>query len=213
MRKKKNLIPRMEKASAVLAGDPTSLRGRWLEEYPGYKELHIELGCGKGAFTAGMAAEHSDILFAAMERVPDAMVVAMEKAVQSGLENVCFIDADAAHAGEIFADGEAERIYINFCDPWPGKKRAKRRLTAPAFLSIYAAILKKDGEIWFKTDNTDLFEWSLATFKECGWTCSDITRDLHADGPCGIMTDYEMKFYSEGKPICRCTAKKAGERN
>ncbi len=207
MRKKPNLVPRMEKASAVLEREPEKLRGRWLEACPGHTRLYLELGCGKGGFTCAAAREELDALFAAVERVPDAMVVAMERACEMDLHNVRFLDADAARLPELFAPGEADRIYINFCDPWPKKKQFKRRLTAPGFLALYRQILKPEGEIWFKTDNRDLFDWSEEQLLACGWQVSEVTRDLHVNGPVGIMTDYEKKFYGEGKPICRLTAR------
>ena len=208
MRKKPNLIPRMEKASAVLEREPEKLRGRWLEVYPGHSRLYLELGCGKGGFTAASAQAEPEALFAAVERVPDAMVVAMERAFDLGLTNVRFLDVDAVRLPELFAQGEADRIYINFCDPWPKKKQHKRRLTAPAFLALYKQVLKPGGEIWFKTDNRDLFDWSEEQFLAGGWALGEVTRDLHGEGPVGIMTDYERKFYGEGKPICRLVAKK-----
>ena len=208
MRKKPNLIPRMEKASAVLEREPEKLRGRWLEVYPGHSRLYLELGCGKGGFTAASAQAEPEALFAAVERVPDAMVVAMERAFDLGLTNVRFLDVDAVRLPELFAQGEADRIYINFCDPWPKKKQHKRRLTAPAFLALYKQVLKPGGEIWFKTDNRDLFDWSEEQFLAGGWALGEVTRDLHGEGPVGIMTDYEKKFYGEGKPICRLVAKK-----
>ena len=207
MRKKPNLIPRMEKASAVLEREPEKLRGRWLEGFPECSRLYLELGCGKGSFTCASALAEPEALFAAVERVPDAMVVAMERACEMGLGNVRFLDADAVRLPELFAPGEADRIYINFCDPWPKKKQFKRRLTAPGFLALYRQILKPEGEIWFKTDNRDLFDWSEEQLLACGWQVSEVTRDLHANGPAGIMTDYEKKFYGEGKPICRLTAR------
>ena len=207
MRKKPNLVPRMEKASAVLEREPEKLRGRWLERFPDCSRLYLELGCGKGSFTCAAAREEPEALFAAVERVPDAMVVAMERACEMELHNVRFLDADAARLTELFAPGEADRIYINFCDPWPKKKQFKRRLTAPGFLTLYRQILKPEGEIWFKTDNRDLFDWSEEQLLACGWQVSEVTRDLHANGPVGIMTDYEKKFYGEGKPICWLTAR------
>ncbi len=207
MRKKPNLLPRMERASSVLVTEPEALRGRWLEAFPRCRELHLELGCGKGSFTCAAAAEEPETLLAAVERVPDAMVVAMERAVAAGLDNVRFLDADAARLPELFAPGEVRRIYINFCDPWPKKKQFKRRLTAPGFLALYRQVLAPGGEIRFKTDNLPLFDWSLETMAAAGFSLSQVTRDLHADGPVGIMTDYEKKFYGEGKPICRLVAR------
>ena len=206
MRKKPNLLPRMERASAVLTGEPEQYRGRWLEAFPGFTALQLELGCGKGGFTCAAAAAMPETLLVAVEKVPDAMVVAMERAVEAGLRNVRFLDIDAVRLPELFAPGEVERIYVNFCDPWPKKKQFKRRLTAPGFLALYRQVLRPGGEIWFKTDNQPLFDWSLETLAEAGFRLSEVTRDLHADGPVGIMTDYEKRFYGEGKPICRLVA-------
>ncbi len=206
MRKKPNLIPRMERASSVLVAEPEQLRGKWLIENPGYSRLHLELGCGKGGFTCATAAAETDALLVAVEKVPDAMVVAMERAVEGELRNVRFLDIDAVKLPELFVPGEVERIYINFCDPWPKKKQYKRRLTAPGFLKLYQEVLAPEGEIWFKTDNLPLFDWSVETMEAEGWKLSQVTRNLHENGPVGIMTDYEKKFYGEGKPICRLVA-------
>ena len=206
MRKKPNLIPRMEKVSSVLMKEPKLLKGKWLACFPGYENLHVELGCGKGSFTCGIAKEEPNALLIAVERVPDAMVVAMERTCEMELDNVRYLDTDAVKLEELFDVGEIDRIFINFCDPWPKKKQFKRRLTSPDFLKLYAKVLRKGGQIWFKTDNLPLFDWSVEQFSANGYTLSAITRDLHANGPVGIMTDYEKKFYSEGKPICRLVA-------
>ena len=206
MRKKPNLVPRMERCSSVLIDEPAALRGRWLESFPEYSELHLELGCGKGRFTVETAGAESGVLLVAVERVADAMVVAMERACTAELHNVRFISGDARSLRDMFAPGEAARIYINFCDPWPRNRDAKRRLTSPEFLPIYRDVLRPGGEIHFKTDNQPLFEFSLRSFAKCGWTVSEVTRDLHADGPCGVMTDYEAKFYEQGVKINRCVA-------
>ena len=206
MRKKPNLLPRMERASAVLTAEPEQYRGKWLQAFPGFTGLQLELGCGKGGFTCAAADAMPETLLVAVEKVPDAMVVAMERAVEAELRNVRFLDIDAARLPELFAPGEVERIYINFCDPWPKKKQFKRRITAPGFLALYRQVLAPGGEIRFKTDNLPLFDWSCETMAEAGFHLSEVTRDLHADGPVGIMTDYEKKFYGEGKPICRLVA-------
>ena len=198
----------MERASSVLETAPAELRGRWLERYPGFEKLYVELGCGKGSFTCETAMRMPDTLIVAIERVEDALVMAMEKVCAAQLNNVRFISMDASALGEVFAEGEADRIYINFCDPWPKKKQYKRRLTAPSFLESYKKILKSGGEIHFKTDNVPLFDWSAATIAEAGYAVSELTHDLHANGPVGVMTDYEKKFYAEGKPICRLVGTK-----
>ena len=199
----------MERCAAVQVKEPAENKGKWLNYYPGYKKLYIELGCGKGRFTAETAKNEPDALFVAIERVPDAMVMAMERTVNENIRNIRYIDGDAAALSEMFEKGEADRIYINFCDPWPGgKKHAKRRLTAPGFLKIYKEILNDTGEIHFKTDNLPLFEYSLEQFAECGYELLEVTNDLHANGINGIMTDYEEKFHLQGIKINRCVAKK-----
>lgn len=208
MRKKPNLVPRMERCAGVLINEPEALRGRWLNTFPGYRELHLEIGCGKGRFTADTAAQNPDIFLAALEKVPDAMVVGMERVTARELQNVRFLDRDAANLLELFAPGEVARIYINFPDPWKKSRQHKRRLTYPAFLALYANLLPVGGEIWFKSDNNPLFEWSLEQFESEGWLLKDVTRDLHANGPVGVMTDYEAKFYEQGISINRCVAVK-----
>ena len=204
MRRKKNLGPRMEACAAWQIKDPKALRGNWRSLMPGAKELRLELGCGKGRFTCQTAAANPEILFVAVERVPDAMVMAMEKARDMGLTNVFYVDDDAALLPEFFAPEEVDLIYINFCDPWPPKRHAKRRLTHRNFLKLYREVLKEKGQIHFKTDNAPLFEFSVLEFPEAGYDLEEVTRDLHANGVCGIMTDYEEKFHNLGTKINRC---------
>ena len=211
MRKKPNLLPRMERAAAVLVTEPETLRGQWRTANPGFAALHLELGCGKGRFTAETAAADPDTLLVALEKVPDAMVVAMERVVEKGLHNVKFIDRDAALLPELFAPGEVERIYLNFCDPWPKSRDAKHRLTAPGFLRLYADVLPLGGALCFKTDNLPLFQWSLEQFTAEGWALSEVTNDLHAGGVCGVMTDYEAKFHAQGVKINRLVATRTQE--
>lgn len=206
MRKKPNLIPRMERCAATLIREPEERRGAWRELMPGCRELRLELGCGKGRFTAETAAQNPDILFIAVERVPDAMVIAMERVTALGLTNAFFVDADAAKLTDYFAPGEVDLIYINFCDPWPTNRHAKRRLTYVNFLKLYQRVLGEGGQIHFKTDNAPLFEWSLTQFPEAGFALSEVTRDLHGQGIQGVMTDYEERFHNLGTPINRCVA-------
>lgn len=209
MRKKKNLIPRMERCAAVHVQDGTALRGKWRETLmPTARELRVELGCGKGRFTVETAREHPDILFVAVEKVPDAMVIAMERAKELELKNVFFVVGDAALVPEYFSEDEIDLIYINFCDPWPPKGQAKRRLTHRGFLTTYRKALKMGGQIHFKTDNAPLFAFSLEEFPEAGYALSEVTDHLHENAPCGVMTDYESKFYAEGIPIHRCVGTK-----
>ena len=132
----------------------------------------------------------------------------MERVFDRGIENVRFIDADVLALPVIFAQSEVDRIFLNFSDPWPKNRDAKHRLTSPGFLELYESVLKPEGEIHFKTDNAPLFEYSVDTFIREGWTLSELTRDLHANGAVGVMTDYEAKFYEQGVKINRLVAKK-----
>lgn len=206
MRKKPNLAPRMERCGRVLVPEPESMRGHWRELLPEAGALWLELGCGKGRFTAGTASQNPQALLVAVERVPDAMIIAMERACALELGNVFFVDGDVSRLPELFAPGEVDRIYLNFCDPWPSNRHAKRRLTHIDFLLRYRQVLGEGGAIHFKTDNRDLFEWSLFQFPKAGYELSQVTRDLHAGGSCGVMTDYEDKFHHQGVPINRCVA-------
>lgn len=204
MRKKKNLVPRMERCDELWIRGPEEFKGKWRELMPDCRQLRLELGCGKGGFTVGTAQAEPDVLIIAVERVPDAMVIAMERAKEMGLKNVFFVDADAARLPDYFECGEVDLIYLNFSDPWPSNHHSKRRLTHPDFLNKYAMVLKEKGEIHFKTDNHDLFEWSLFQFPKAGFDLEQVTRNLHENGICGIMTDYEAKFHALGQPINRC---------
>lgn len=196
----------MERCAALLEPEPGTRLGQWRALMPEASALWLELGCGKGRFTAGTAASHPEVLYLAVERVPDAMIIAMERADALGLSNVRFVDGDAARLTEYFSPGEVDRLYLNFCDPWPSNRHAKRRLTHPDFLARYRAVLRPGGEIHFKTDNRNLFEWSLFQFPKVGFTLREVTRNLHANGVTGVMTDYEEKFHGMGVPINRCVA-------
>ncbi len=208
MRRKKNLIPRLEKCAAVAQTEPQALRGRWLAEFPGHDELRAEIGCGKGRFTAETAKAAPRALIAAVEKDQNAMVMAMERVMAEGLENVRFLDMDAQGLREIFAPEELDVIYINFPDPWPRAREAKHRLTSPLFLPVYRELLKPGGRVEFKTDQAPLFDWSLGQFEAAGFLLREVCSDLHTDGPVGVMTNYEEKFYAQGVKICRCVAVK-----
>ena len=153
----------MEACESVWIHEPERLRGNWRSLMPGCRELRVEVGCGKGKFTVETAEQEPDVLLIAIERVQDALVLAMEAAIQKGLKNVFFVSLDAANIDLFFADDEIDLLYINFCDPWPRKKNAKRRLTYHTFLEKYKKVLKLGGQIHFKTDNAKLFAWSLGT--------------------------------------------------
>ncbi len=204
MRKMKNLDPRMEKCADVRVADPAQRKGAWRALKPDAAALWVEVGCGKGKFTAETAAANPDVLLIAVEKCREAMVVAMEKAKNMGLKNVFFIDMDVEKIEDIFAPGEIDRLFINFPDPWPRKKNAKRRLTYRTFLDKYCRVVRENGEIHYKTDNAPLFEFSLEEFAACGLEVKNVTRNLHENGVVGIMTGYEEKFHALGTPINRC---------
>ena len=204
MRKMRNLEPRMERCAAYRIEEPAARKGAWRALKPDCTALWVEVGCGKGKFTAETAAANPDVLLIAVERCREAVVVAMEKAKSMGLTNVFYIDMDVANIEEIFEYAEIDRLFINFPDPWPRKKNAKRRLTHRTFLDKYCRVVRETGEIHFKTDNAPLFEYSLEEFEACGLQVNALTRDLHANGIVGIMTGYEEKFHSLGTPINRC---------
>jgi tRNA (guanine-N7-)-methyltransferase len=206
LRKKPNLIPRLERCAGLRELEPERLRGGWLREFGKYEDVYAELGCGKGSFTVRTAEGLPGILFVAIERVADAQIAALELAGAMELDNIRFITGDARRIADFFGEGELGRVYINFCDPWPSPRHAKRRLTSRGFLELYRRTLRPGGEIHFKTDDVPLFEFSLRQLGECGFEVSEVTRDLHEDGVAGVMTDYERKFHAQGVKICRCKA-------
>ena len=203
--------PRLERCAEVTVQSPADYRGRWRESFGAFEAVHVELGCGKGRFTADCAASSPKVLLVAIERDPSALVMAMELALTRELKNVRFILGDVGMLGEVFSPGEVDRIYLNFPDPWPKSRDAKLRLTAPNFLRRYASVLSAGGELQFKTDNTPLFDWSVEQFSSEGWTLRDVSHDLHANGLVGILTGYEAKFVAEGQKINRLAAIRTAE--
>lgn len=169
--------------------------------------LYIEIGCGKGGFILQNAVLHPEINYIAIEKVANVCVLAMEKAAAAGVGNLRFMVGNFADLSLDFPDKSVDCIFLNFSDPWPKKGYARRRLTHGGFLLIYKRILKPGGCIFFKTDNRALFDFSLESFPENGFSVSDVTYDLHKSGFEGnIMTEYEQKFSAEGVPICRLCA-------
>ncbi|MGN0953531.1 tRNA (guanosine(46)-N7)-methyltransferase TrmB [Dialister sp.] len=192
--------------------EPTSQKGRWREVFPHPEnELHVEFGTGKGQFISGMASIHPDVNYIGMEVQEGVIYYAAKKTAEKEppLTNVRLILGDVSEILNIFGEGEVDVIYLNFSDPWPKKRHAKRRLTYRDFLKRYALILKEGGEIRFKTDNKDLFDFSIEEFKAMGWELSDVTYDLHANPVEGdVETEYEEKFSRKGNPVCRLIARR-----
>ena len=209
MRRKKNLDARLARCGGLWVKQPETLQGQWLIGRE-QTELHLEIGCGKGKFTTETATANPAALLVAIEREQNVFCIAMERTRELELQNLLFIDGDAAKLPELFGPQEVSRIYLNFSDPWPAPRHEKRRLTAPGFLDRYKQILTPGGEIWMKTDNQPLFEYSIAQFPSHGFTLEQVTFDLHGGGVQGVMTDYEAKFHEMGMPICRCVARWEG---
>ena len=172
------------------------------------KKFFVELGTGKGDFISQLAERSQDIFFMGLEMEATVVYAAARKIREKALTNVRLMVFDINNIETLFNEAEIDRLYINFCDPWPKKRHAKRRLTYITFLEKYRRLLKPDGEIQFKTDNRGLFDFSLEQFELANTKVSEITYDLHADNPIdNIETEYERKFSSLGVPICRCVVK------
>ena len=188
--------------------DPERLRGCWRAEFGNQNPLRIEIGMGKGQFLLTFAQQNPDVNYVGIEKYSSVLIRALARQEELKLQNLRLIRYDAETIDELFADGEVDRIYLNFSDPWPKDRHAKRRLTSDRFLARYARILAPEGRVEFKTDNVDLFDFSLESAENCGWTLSEVTRDLHnspaAEG--NVMTEYEERFSALGNPICRLVA-------
>lgn len=185
---------------------PTEQKGAWHTLFGNEHEIHIEIGMGKGQFLMQLAAEHPDINYIGIERYTSVLLRALQKMEEAPLSNLKFLCINAEILPDIFATGEIDRIYLNFSDPWPKDRHAKRRLTSKEFLGRYNLILKKDGMLEFKTDNRLLFDFSLEEVPLAGWKIIASTFDLHQDDTLNegnIMTEYEQKFSALGNPICK----------
>lgn len=195
--------------SEYCINEPKNQKGHWQDVFPSSQPLHIEIGMGKGRFLMELAAAHPDINYIGVERYSSVLLRALQKMELNPLPNLKFICMDATEITEVFDTGEVARIYLNFSDPWPKDRHAKRRLTSRQFFARYDQILTKDGHVEFKTDNQELFTFSLEEIPEAGWHLDASTRDLHHNpvlNAGNIMTEYEEKFSSIGNPICKLIA-------
>ncbi|MBS2970065.1 tRNA (guanosine(46)-N7)-methyltransferase TrmB [Metabacillus sp. KIGAM252] len=192
----------------IAIAQPSELKGKWQEFFGNSNPIHIEVGTGKGQFLTGMAKANPDINYLGIELFQSVMVIAVQKVIDAEVDNLKLLNVDAAVLTDIFEDGEVDRLYLNFSDPWPKKRHEKRRLTYKTFLSLYERLLVKGGEIHFKTDNQGLFEFSLRSFSEYGMLLTFVSLDLHqSDFEGNIMTEYEEKFSNKGQRIYRSEAK------
>lgn len=183
--------------------EPQANKGKWRKFFGNGNPIHLEIGTGKGSFIMTMAQNHPEISYIGIEKYSSVLLRALEKQQEFMLPNVIFIRTEAENIGDIFGEGEIDRIYLNFSDPWPKDRHAKRRLTSRQFLARYDVILKKDGEVEFKTDNRALFDFSVEEAKEAGWQLRQITYDLHNSemNEGNVMTEYEIRFSGQGTPI------------
>lgn len=199
-------------ASPYVICEPEGYKGRWREVFGNGRPVYIEIGMGKGRFLMEMAARYPERSFVGIEKYSSVLVRALEKRERpenAALENVFFIRMEAEYIADVFAPGEVSGIYLNFSDPWPKERHAKRRLTSREFLSRYEKILKPGGRVEFKTDNRPLFEFSLGQANAAGWEIVAETYDLHGDEALmrgNVMTEYEEKFSAAGNPICKMVA-------
>lgn len=187
--------------------NPKDYHGKWaLEVFKNNNPIHIEIGCGKGQFMMGLAKHFPDINFIAIEKYDSVLVRCLEKVSQDDIPNLKLVLLDALMLKEVFDKGEVEEIYLNFSDPWPKTRHAKRRLTSYIYLDIYRNILASDGAIIQKTDNRSLFESSLESLSQNDWYLTNISLDLHKTDLFNITTEYEDKWSPKG-PIYRLEAR------
>ncbi len=192
--------------SEYVIQEPTEYKGRWNELFDTPGELHVEVGMGKGRFLNEMARLHPEIHYIGIEMYSSVLLRALQKMEADPLPNLKFICMDARLLPEVFEKGEVDHIYLNFSDPWPKDRHAKRRLPSRQFLARFDQILKPEGRLSFKTDNRDLFDFAVEELEPAGWKAEVITYDLHADARLcegNVMTEYEEKFSSKGNPICK----------
>lgn len=188
---------------------PADRKGHWTEVFENDHPIHIEIGMGKGQFLTQLAKQNPNINYIGIERYSSVLLRALQKMEEEPLSNIKFLCIDAATITDIFAKNEVDKIYLNFSDPWPKDRHAKRRLTSRQFFARYNDILKPQGRVEFKTDNHDLFTFSLEEVEEAGWQLEAHTFDLHHDDVLNegnIMTEYEEKFSSLGNPIHKLIA-------
>lgn len=207
LRKKPHTLEKLENFSDFVTIEKidSSRAGNWQKIFGNENPIQVELGTGKGDFITQMAEQNPQINFVGLEMEAEVVLKAARKIQEKNLPNVKIIVFDINHVEEIFAPNEIDRLYINFCDPWPKKRHAKRRLTYIKFLQMYQKILKPHGEIHFKTDNHPLFDFSLEQFELANFKVRDVSYDLHANEPPeNIRTEYENRFSAAGVPINRC---------
>ena len=186
--------------------DPEKRRGQWKSVFGNDRPIRLEIGMGKGRFLMTLAAQHPEINYLGIEKYSSVLLRALQKMEEDPLPNLRFIRMDAEYITDVFAEEEIDRIYLNFSDPWPKDRHAKRRLPSRQFLERYDQILQKDVIIEVKTDNRGLFDFAVEEIAETKWKIDAVTYDLHHDEKTmegNVMTEYEERFSSQGNPICK----------
>lgn len=207
VRNRKGATELLEANPQYVVLNPEDAKGKWHEIFGNDHPIHIEVGSGKGAFITGMAKANPEINYIGIDIQKSVLSYALDKVLEADLPNIKLLWVDGDSLTNYFEDGEIDRLYLNFSDPWPKKRHEKRRLTYKTFLDTFKQILPERGEIHFKTDNRGLFEYSLVSFSQYGMTLKGVWLDLHAsDFEGNVMTEYEKKFSSKGQVIYRVEA-------
>ena len=216
LRGRKTVREQLERQKDLIVFEPQKLKGRWREFFGNDNPIHIECGMGKGQFISRLSASNPHLNYIGMDMYDELLSRASEKARALWKEekksdivpNLALVRGNVEELENMFEDGELERVYLNFSDPWPKSKHGKRRLTHPRFLSKYKRALNEAGEIHFKTDSLSLFEFSLNSFSDARLQMRNVSLDLHRNGVREdlVLTEYEAKFVGQGKPIYRLEA-------
>ena len=202
-RRVKGATEKLEKLSAYITSEPETHKGKWSSLFGNDGEIFLEMGCGKGQFITRLAEENPEKNYIGVEGQERVLLRAAQLASEKGLKNLTFICQFLRHPSEVFDENEISGLYLNFSDPWPKSRHAKRRLTHRRYLEEYRKFLKKDGEIRFKTDNDDLFDFSVEEFQDVGMRITELTYDLHGTvfNAKDVTTEYEDKFRGWDKKI------------
>jgi len=207
VRNRKGATELLEAHPQYVILNPADAKCRWQEIFGNDHPIHVEVGSGKGAFVSGMAKANPDINYIGIDIQKSVLSYALDKVLATDVPNIKLLWVDGSDLTDYFEDGEIDRLYLNFSDPWPKKRHEKRRLTYQSFLATYQQILPENGEIHFKTDNRGLFEYSLVSFSQYGMKLKGVWLDLHAsDFEDNVLTEYEQKFANKGQVIYRVEA-------
>ena len=207
VRNRKGATELLEAHPQYVILNPADAKGRWQEIFGNDHPIHVEVGSGKGAFVSGMAKANPEINYIGIDIQKSVLSYALDKVLATDVSNIKLLWVDGSDLTDYFEDGEIDRLYLNFSDPWPKKRHEKRRLTYQSFLATYQQILPENGEIHFKTDNRGLFEYSLVSFSQYGMKLKGVWLDLHAsDFEDNVLTEYEQKFANKGQVIYRVEA-------